>query len=71
MEILYRGISLMCFLFHKWGKWGVIQEWKIIPPIIKPVDPIVWPDTEIIGFQERKCKKCGKIARRYIREFVI
>lgn len=44
--------------FHKWSKWGEIQEGEWSSPLFKTSGTCL--------VQERKCEMCGKIEMRSI-----
>jgi len=56
----------MCFLFHKWGKWGDTTEEEWTKAYILNGIRI----SEKIDFirisQVRICERCGKVQRRYL-----
>ena len=54
----------MCWLFHKWGKWGEIklEPWSRSAPTLRVR---VEFKREV---QERTCERCGQLQRRYLEE---
>jgi hypothetical protein len=56
------------------GPWRPFDPFDPYDPFrpgpFPPCGPYWPPDSVIVGFQERKCLKCGRVQKRYIREFV-
>jgi hypothetical protein len=61
----------MC-LFHKWEKWSVPQKQHVVRvdfgPMVNPINPPI-EYNHIKWYQERTCKKCGLLQKKYIKAY--